>query len=177
MTTHATIETGPQTLTSLVLSTMRRLHRGAGYRLRVLPRLHLYALAVRLLWCSLQRGIWLRHRVLRPLHLKLGTLHLHQHLRAIHLQRLKKLVRLQEARPNIASRGLSREWHLPLAILLHLSDLIFDNDGLVDYVLEVGVIGVQQLELNVIILPIQEHVLLLLICADVVRGIPQQLDE
>ncbi len=63
------------------------------------------------------------------------------------------------------------EWHLPLAILLHLSDLIFNNDGLVDHVLEVGIIGVQQLELNVIIQPIQEHVLLLLIRVDVVRGI------
>jgi hypothetical protein len=37
------------------------------------------------------------------LHLKLGALHLHRHLRAIHLRRLDKLVRLQEARPNIAS--------------------------------------------------------------------------
>jgi hypothetical protein len=106
------------------------------------------------------------------LHLKLGALHLHRHLRAIHLQWLEKLVRLQEARPNIASRGLSREWHLPLAILRHLSDLIFNNNGLVDHVLEVSVVGVQQLKLNVVIQPIQEHVLLLLICADVVRGIP-----
>jgi hypothetical protein len=106
------------------------------------------------------------------LHLKLGALHLHWHLCAIHLWQLEKLVRLREARPNIASSGLSREWHLPLAILLHLSDLIFNNDGLVDHVLEVSVIGVQQLELNVIIQPIQEHVLLLLIRVDVIRGIP-----
>jgi hypothetical protein len=54
----------------------------------------------------------------------------------------RKLVRLREARPNIASRGLSREWHLPLAIFLHLSDLVFNNNGLVDHVLEVGVVGV-----------------------------------
>jgi hypothetical protein len=80
-------------------------------------------------------------------------------------------------RPNIASRGLSKECHLPLAILLHLSDLVFNDNGLVDHVLEVGVVGVEQLELNVIIQPIQEHVLLLLICADVVMGIPRQLDE
>jgi hypothetical protein len=111
------------------------------------------------------------------LHLKLGALHLHRHLCAIHLRRLEKLVRLREARPNIASRGMSREWHLPLAILLHLSDLIFNNDGLVDHVLKVGVIGVQQLELNVIIQPVQEHVLLLLIRVDVVSGIPLQLNE
>jgi hypothetical protein len=65
-----------------------------GYRLRVLSGLHLYALAVRLLWCSLQQSIWLRHRVLRLLHLKLGALHLHRHLPAIHLRRPEKLVRL-----------------------------------------------------------------------------------
>jgi hypothetical protein len=97
---------------------------------------------------------------------------LHRHLHVIHLRWLEKLVRLREARPNIAPRGLSREWHLPLAILLHLSDLVFNNNGLVDHVLEVDVVGVQQLELNVIIQPIQEHVLLLLVRVDVVRGIP-----
>jgi hypothetical protein len=101
------------------------------------------------------------------LHLKLGALHLHRHL-----WWLEKLVRLREARPNIASGGLSREWHLPLAILLHLSDLVFNNNGLVDDVLEVGVVGVKQLELKVIIQPIQEHILFLLIRIDVVRGIP-----
>jgi hypothetical protein len=44
-------------------------------------------------------------------------------------------------------------------------------------VLEISVVGVEQLELNVIIQSTQEHVLLLLICADVVGGIPRQLDE
>jgi hypothetical protein len=47
----------------------------------------------------------------------------------------------------------------------------FNDNGLVDHVLEVGVVGVKQLELNVIIQPTQEHILLLLIHADVVRGI------
>jgi hypothetical protein len=36
-----------------------------------------------------------------------------------------KLVRLREVRPNITPKGLSREWHFPLAILLHFSDLVF----------------------------------------------------
>jgi hypothetical protein len=88
------------------------------------------------------------------LHLKLGALHLHRHLRAIHLWWLEKLVRLREVRPNITSRGLSREWHLPLAILFHLLYLVFNDNGLVDHVLEVGVVGVEQLELNVIIQPV-----------------------
>jgi hypothetical protein len=56
--------------------------------------------------------------------------------------------------------------------LLHLSDLVFNNNGLVDHVLEVGILGVKQLELNVIIQPIQEHVMFLLVCVDVVKGIP-----
>jgi hypothetical protein len=106
------------------------------------------------------------------LHLKLGALHLHRHLRAIHLQWLEKLVRLREAGPNITSRGLSREGHLPLAILLHLLYLVFNDNGLVDHVLEVGVVGVEQLELNVIIQPVQEHILFLLVRVDVIRGIP-----
>jgi hypothetical protein len=99
-------------------------------------------------------------------------LHLHQHLRLIHLQWLEKLVRLREARPNITSRGLSREWHFPLAILLHFPDLIFNDNGLVDHVLEVGVVSIEQLEFNVIIQPTQEHVLFFLIRVDVIRGIP-----
>jgi hypothetical protein len=65
--------------------------------------------------------------------------------------------------PNITPRGLSREWHFPLAILLHFLYLIFNENGLVDHVLEVSVVGVKQLELNVIIQPTQEHVLLLLV--------------
>jgi hypothetical protein len=97
---------------------------------------------------------------------------LYWHRRPVHLEWLVKLVRLHEARPNIILRGLSREWHFPLAILLHFSDLVFNNNGLVGYVLEVGIVGVEQLELNVIIQPTQEHVLLLLICVDVIRGIP-----
>jgi hypothetical protein len=48
----------------------------------------------------------------------------------------------------------------------------FNDNGLVDHVLEVGVVGVEQLELNVIIQPVQEHVLLLLVSVDVIRGIP-----
>jgi hypothetical protein len=63
------------------------------------------------------------------------------------------------------------EWHLSLAILLHLLDLVFNNNGLVDHVLEVCVVYVEQLELNIIIQPIQEHVLFLFISVDVIRGI------
>jgi hypothetical protein len=37
------------------------------------------------------------------------TGHLYWHRWPVHLEWLEKLVRLQEARPNIVSRGLSRE--------------------------------------------------------------------
>jgi hypothetical protein len=94
------------------------------------------------------------------------------HRRPVHMEWLVELVRLREARPNITPRGLSREWHFPLAILLHFLYLIFNDNGLVDHVLEVGVVSVEQLELNVIIQPTQEHVQLLLIRVDVIRGIP-----
>jgi hypothetical protein len=97
---------------------------------------------------------------------------LYWHWRPVHREWLEKLVRLREARPNITPRRLSREWHFPLAILFHLPDLVLNDNGLVYHVLEISIVGVEQLELNVIIQSTQEHVLLLLIGVDVVRGIP-----
>jgi hypothetical protein len=107
----------------------------------------------------------------------LGALHLHRHLRSVHLGWLEKLVRLWGARPNIASRGLFREWHLPFAILLHFLEFAFNNNGLVHHVLEIGVVGVKQLELNIIIQSLQEYVLLLFVSIDVFGGISGQLNE
>jgi hypothetical protein len=49
MTIHATLETRPQTLTSLVLCIMRRLRCGVRYRLWFLSWLQLYILVVHLL--------------------------------------------------------------------------------------------------------------------------------
>jgi hypothetical protein len=63
------------------------------------------------------------------------------------------------------------EWHLPFAILLHLIDLVFNNNGLIDHMLEVCVVRVEQLELNNITKSIQEHVLFLFIIVDVIRGV------
>jgi hypothetical protein len=64
---------------------------------------------------------------------------------------MQELVRLQEVEPNIASTGLSMECRLPLSILFHLLDFVFNNNGLVDHVLEICVVSVEQLELNFII--------------------------
>jgi hypothetical protein len=76
---------------------------------------------------------------------------LHLHLRPVHLWWLEELVRLREARSNVASGGLSIECYLSLAILLHFLDLVFNNNGLADHGLEVCVVCVEELELNVII--------------------------
>jgi hypothetical protein len=67
------------------------------------------------------------------------------------------------------------EWHLPLPILLYFLYFVFNNNGVVDLVLEVYVVYVVQLELNVIIQSIQEHVLFLFIGVDIFSGASQQL--
>jgi hypothetical protein len=80
-------------------------------------------------------------------------------------------------RPNITSRGLSREWHLPFDILLHFLEFAFNNSGHVDHVLEIDIVSVEQLELNIIVLSFQEHVLLLFVSVDVFSGVSVQLNE
>jgi hypothetical protein len=80
-------------------------------------------------------------------------------------------------RSNIASRGLSREWHLSFVILLHFLEFTFNNNGLVEHVLEIDVVSLEQLELNIIVQSFQEHVLLLFISVDVFSGISGQLNE
>jgi hypothetical protein len=172
MVSQPTLETSSTSTVSLRWCTVRGWDIGAGALLHALAR---WLLPIGSMWLLL-RPLYLEARTLglkiRPLRRKLRAGHLYWHWRPVHLEWLEKLVRLREARPNITPRGLSREWHVPLAILLHFSDLVFNDNGLVDHVLEVGVVGVEQLELNVIIQPTQEHILLLLIRANVVRGIP-----
>jgi hypothetical protein len=63
------------------------------------------------------------------------------------------------------------EWHLTHAILLHFLELVSNNNGLVNHVLEVCIVCVEQLELNVIIQSMQEHIMFLLTSVNVVRGI------
>jgi hypothetical protein len=80
-------------------------------------------------------------------------------------------------RSDVASRGLSREWHLPFAILLHFLEFTFNHNGLVDHVLEINVVSVEQLELNIIVQSFQEHVLLPFVSVDVFSGVSGQLNE
>jgi hypothetical protein len=123
----------------------------AGALLHALAR---WLLSIGSRWLLL-RSLRLEARMLvlkvQPLRQKLRARHLYWHWRPVHQEWLEKLVRPSEARPNITPRRLSREWHFPLAILFHFLDLVLNDNGLVDHVLEVGVVGVEQLELNVII--------------------------
>jgi hypothetical protein len=172
MANQTTLEISSTSTVALRLCIVRGWGIGAGALLHALAR---WLLPIGSRWLLL-RPLRLEARTLglkiRPLCQKLRAGYLYWHRRPVHLEWRVKLVRLREARPNITPRGLPREWHFPLAILLYFSDLVFNNNGLVDHVLEVGVVGIEQLELNVIIQPIQEHVLLLLIYVDVIRGIP-----
>jgi hypothetical protein len=83
-----------------------------------------------------------------------------------------KLTRLRKVEPSVASRIRDRENHLALAILLHLFELILDDDGLLNQMLEIWVVCVEQLKPDPIIETLEKHVLLLLICVDIINGIP-----
>jgi hypothetical protein len=172
MASQPTLETSSTSMVSLRWCIVSGRGIRAGALLHALAR---WLLPIGSRWLLL-RPLCLEAQMLglkvQSLRRKLRAGYLYWHRRPIHLEWLEKLVRLREARPNITPRRLSREWHFPLAILLNFSDLVFNGNGLVDHVLEVGVVGVEQLELNVIIQPIQEHIQLLLICVDVIRGIP-----
>jgi hypothetical protein len=172
MANQPTHETSSTSTVSLRWCTVRGWGIGAGALLHALVR-WLQPVGSRWLLLRPRRlETWTLGWKVRSLCRKLRARHLYWHRRPVHLEWIEKPVRLREARPNITPRGLSREWHFPLAILLHFSDLVFNGNGLVDHVLEVGVVSVEQLELNVIIQPTQEHILFLLIRVDVVRGIP-----
>jgi hypothetical protein len=75
-------------------------------------------------------------------------------------------------RPGVASRRLSRERCFSLAILLNLFDLVFDNDSLVGHLLKILVVGIEKLELNLVVEPIQEGILFLFIRINLIRYIP-----
>jgi hypothetical protein len=63
---------------------------------------------------------------------------------------------------------LARENHLALAIFLHLFQLVFNDNDLIDQMLDIRIVGVKQLKLDVVIESFEKHVLLLLIGVDIV---------
>jgi hypothetical protein len=119
------------------------------------------------------------------LHLKFGTLHQELEMLVLKLrtwtlhrcttQKLgsDKLTGLWKAGPSIASGMLARKNHLAFAILFHFLKLVLDGDGLVNQILKIKVIGVEQLELDLIIETLKKCILLLLVGADIISGIPR----
>jgi hypothetical protein len=76
------------------------------------------------------------------LHRKLGTLVLELRMWDLHrcttLERVSdKLTGLQKVEPSVGSRMLARKTHLAVAILLHLFQLILNDDSLVNQMLKI----------------------------------------
>jgi hypothetical protein len=109
MASQPTLETSSTSTVSLRWCTVRGWGIGAGALLHALAR---WLLPVGSRWLLL-RPLHLEARTLglkvRPLCWKLRPGHLYWHRWPVHLEWLEKLVRLQEMRPNITPRGLSRE--------------------------------------------------------------------
>jgi hypothetical protein len=109
MASQTTLETISTSTVSLSWCTVRGWDIRAGVLLHVLAR---WLLPIGSRWLLL-RPLHLEARTLglkvRPLRQKLRARYLYWHQWPVHLEWLEKLIRLREARPNIASRGLSRE--------------------------------------------------------------------
>jgi hypothetical protein len=56
--------------------------------------------------------------------------------------------------------------------LLQLFDLVLDNDSLVDHPLEILIVGIEKLELNLVIESIQEGIIFVFISINIIRCIP-----
>jgi hypothetical protein len=63
------------------------------------------------------------------------------------------------------------------AILFHFFQLILDDDGLVNQLLKIWVVGVEQLELDLVIETLEKRILPFLIGVDIVSGVPRQSNE
>jgi hypothetical protein len=111
------------------------------------------------------------------LHQKLTMLVLKLWMRNLHQCKTQergsnKLTGLQKARASVASRVLVQKTHLALSNLLHLFQLILDDNVLVNQLIKIWVVGVEQLKLDLILETIEKHILLLIIGADIIGGIP-----
>jgi hypothetical protein len=109
MDSQTTLETSSTSTVSLGWCTVRDWGIRVGALLHALAR---WLLHVGSRWVLL-RPLHLEAQTLgwkvQPLRRKLRAGHLYWHRWPVHLEWLEKLVRLRETRPNIASRGLSRE--------------------------------------------------------------------
>jgi hypothetical protein len=66
---------------------------------------------------------------------------------------------------------LARKNHLAFAILFYVLYLILDDDGLVNQMLKIWVVGVEQLKLDLVIETLEKHILLLLLGVDIIDGV------
>jgi hypothetical protein len=126
----------------------------------------------------------MEHWISRMLHLKVGMLH--QKLRTLVLKLQTwdlhrcmtrewgsdKLTGLQKAGPRVASGMLAQKGHLAFAILFHFFHLILDDNGLVNQMFKIWVVGVEQLKLDLVIENHVKRIVLLLIGAEVIDGVP-----
>jgi hypothetical protein len=109
MASQTTLETSSTNMVSLSWCTVRGWGIRAGALLHALVRWLLPVGSRWLLLWPLHLEAWTLGLKIRSLRRKLRVRHLYWHRRPIHLEWLEKLVRLREARPNMTSRGLSRE--------------------------------------------------------------------
>jgi hypothetical protein len=143
----------------------------------------LYVMVRRLLHTSsMSLGLRLLHLEVQALHLKVQSLHmewriLSMHRWANHTRVSEERSWLRQARLGVASYRLSQEWCFPVVILLHLFNLAFTNDTHVDHLLEILIVGIEKLELNLVVEPIQEGILFLFIHINLIRCIPWHLSE
>jgi hypothetical protein len=62
-----------------------------------------------------------------------------------------KLTGLREMGLGVASGMLAQKTHLTLAILLHFLQLILNDDGLVNRMLKIWIVGAEQLKLDLVL--------------------------
>jgi hypothetical protein len=149
MTSQPTFETSSIISASLSWCILRGWSGWARALMHVLARLLLHIWAR----CLLLR---LLHLDVRMLCLKVQSLHLEWRMLSMHrwmnhTQVSKERPWLRQARLGVASWRLPQEWHFPLAILIHLFDLVLNNYSLVDHPLKILVVDVEKLELNLVI--------------------------
>ncbi len=63
------------------------------------------------------------------------------------------------------------------AIFFHFFQLVLDDDSLVNKMLKIWVVGVEQLELDLVIESLEKRIQLLLISVDLMQGVVRQLSE
>jgi hypothetical protein len=126
----------------------------------------------------------MEHWISRMMYLKVGMLHRELGMLVLKLQAWDlhrcttrergsdKLTGMQKVGPSVASRMLVRKPHLTFAVLLHLFQLVLDDDGIVNQMLKIWVVCGEQLELDLVIEFLEKCILLLFISVDVVGGVP-----